>query len=159
MAPKKGAPAGNNRGGKSDEKFFVPYTWATCAKPAAESEGDLNELRVQYRKLYIAKRDLKAGSRKDKADELLRTMKANIDAAAQRLGRYTTKSEAIDDAEAEVHAGEEEHTAIRAAMKRTIDQINRAALNIANLQARSEDCFDSRGTAARNAFQAAVELQ
>ena len=42
---------GNNNARKSDEKFFMPYTWATCAKPAAESKEDLKELRVQHRKL------------------------------------------------------------------------------------------------------------
>ena len=159
MAPKRGAPLGNNHGCKSDNKFFMPYTWATCEKPAAESEEDLKELRVQHRKLYVAGRGLGAGSRKDRVDELLRTMKAKIVVGAQRIGRNTAKSEAIDDAEAEVDAGEEEYTAVAAEMNKHVDQITRAALNIAELQARSQDCFDRRGTAARNAIQAALELQ
>ena len=158
MAPKKGAPAGNDRARKSDEQFFLPFTWATCEK-AAESETDLKELRVQYRKLYTAVRGLNAGGRKHKAEEFLQTLKTKIGDAARRLGRYTTKSEAIDDAAAEVDAGEEEHTAIKAEMNRKLRQITSAIMDFEKLLARSVDCFDRRGTAARNAIQAAVGLQ
>ena len=80
----------NNR--KSDEKFFMPYTWATDAKPAAESEEDLEELRMQHRKLQLAKRAYKIGSRKDKAEELLWIIKAKINDAMMRFSSSGTKT-------------------------------------------------------------------
>ena len=93
MAPKRQhGQVGNNNNRKSDEKFFVPYTWATDAKPAAESEEDLKELRMQHRKLQLAKRAYKVGSRKDKAEELLRIIKAKINDAVMRFSSSGTKT-------------------------------------------------------------------
>ena len=108
MAPKRGAQAGNNNARKSDEEFFMLYTWATCAKPAAESEEDLKELRVQHDKLRKAKNALKAGSRKDKAKELLRTIKAKINDAVQRTsssGKKTGDAQRGRAAWHAIHAG------------------------------------------------------
>ena len=93
MAPKRQhGQVGNNNNRKSDEKFFMPYTWATDAKPAAESEEDLKELRMQHRKLQLAKRAYKVGSRKDKAEEHLRIIKAKINDAVMRFSSSGTKT-------------------------------------------------------------------
>ena len=93
MAPKRQhGLVGNNNNRKSDEKFFMPYTWATDAKPAAKSEEDLEELRMQHRKLQLAKRAYKIGSRKDKAEELLWIIKAKIKDAKMQFSSSCTKT-------------------------------------------------------------------
>jgi hypothetical protein len=99
-APKrapKGASKGNQRARKNDDAFFMAYEWATRRKPRIENATDLQDARKQRAKLYNAALNQK-GVCKETSEEFLRIMKGKIDDGAKRLGRYTKKSEALNEA-------------------------------------------------------------
>ena len=121
-APRAAAPPtpapGNERARKISEKFFAPYTWAQD-QAAAVGAAQRKELMRQIDKLTKATSQLKPSDpRRAEAERLLGVMRGKAKEAAQREGRYTKKTVAVDEAEAKLDGCDDAQEVLQARMNK-----------------------------------------
>ena len=104
-----GAPAGNRNAAKGVEKFFNAYTLATHHNPEQDlTDEELAEARAQRIKLKKAIYQLKANdARREYGGNLLGILDRRVAQGAKRLHRHTEKSNALDEAKAQLQVCKE----------------------------------------------------
>ena len=117
---------------KSEEKFFAPYTWATEDQPDRElTAEDLTQMRAQRLKLRKAMNALKASDlRLERGRELIRILDDRISTEAKKRGRFTEKSEAVDETKAQIQVCQDQHHTLGEALGR---EMERHSKNVAKI--------------------------
>ena len=161
-APRAAAPPtpapGNERARKISEKFFAPYTWAQD-QAAAVGAAQRKELGKQIDKLTKATSQLKPSDpRRAEAERLLGVMRGKAKEAAQREGRYTKKTVAVDEAEAKLDGCDDAQEVLQARMNKLGRSMVKNVEELHRLQELFQGHHETTASAGRAAAQVANEV-